>query len=76
MQRGWARHAARAQAGNAFIAAHEALLADAVVQTLQQQPAPIAYLDVIHPFPLPTHPITPLPGDPGGSATAVALEDR
>lgn len=57
-------------------ACHGAMMADARLNTLQKRPAPIAHLDVLHPFPLPVHPMIPLPGDPGGYATSRALEDR
>jgi hypothetical protein len=72
--------------GSSTVAFHQAalirdacfgsILTDAVWQTLQQRPAPIAHLDVAHPFPLPQHPIVPLPGDSGAFATSRALEDR
>lgn len=51
-------------------------LCDGRWATMQKTPAPIAYLDVLHPFPLPVHPAIPLPGDSGGFGTAAGLEDQ
>lgn len=56
--------------------AYSSLLEDTRYASLQQHQAPIAYIDVQHPFPLPTHPAVPLPGDPGGYGTAAGLEDQ
>lgn len=56
-------------------AAAESLTGDTRYASLQHVQAPIAYLDVVHPFPMPTHPAVPLPGDPGGYGTAAGLED-
>lgn len=50
--------------------------ADARVGTLQHIPAPICHADVIPPFPYPSHPLVPMPGDPGANATIAQLEDR
>jgi hypothetical protein len=68
--------AAASQASMVAHAAFSAMFYDTRLGTLQQVPAPIAHLDVVHPYPLPLHPIVPMPGDPGAYATAQALEDR
>lgn len=56
----------------------EAMVIDGRRQTLQQVAAPIAYLDVVYPFPSQLHPVTTTPGigDPGAYSTAAQLEDR
>lgn len=73
---GNAKDAALLQASLGRAAAISSLTSDAVAGTLQHTPAPIAHLDVVHPFPLPVHPVIPYPGDPGAYSTAAALEDR
>jgi len=58
-------------------AAFTSQMSDARLQTLQKVPAPIVHTDLVPPFPNPTEPLIPLPGDPGAYATTLALsEDR
>ena len=64
-------------AGRVAQLAHASQFADARVGTLQKIPAPICHTDLVPPFPYPTHPLVPIPGDPGAYATSnAALEDR
>ena len=72
---GMSARLAHAYAYAARAASAESLLADTRYASLQHVQAPIAYLDAVPPFPLPTHPAVPLPGDPGGYGTAAGLED-
>ena len=66
---------AHAHAHNVRAAAAESLTADTRYSSLQHTQAPIVHLDLVPPFPMPTHPAVPLPGDPGGYGTASGLED-
>lgn len=72
---GNASNLALATARHAQAATAHALIADTRYASLQHVQAPIAHLDIVHPFPMPTHPAVPLPGDPGGYGTAAGLED-
>lgn len=56
----------------------EAMILDSRRQTLQQQAAPIAHLDLAYPFPSQLKPVTMTPGigDPGAYSSAASLEDR
>lgn len=66
------------QTSVAFHAAYSwAAVSDARYEKLSNRPATIAHIDVVHPYPLPQHPLIPTPiSDPGAFATARNLEDR